>query len=470
MSSPESVPDNAPVQAGEIIDEKYRVDRILGAGGMGVVVVATHLELDQQVAIKFLLPAVAKNAEAVARFAREARAAAKIQSEHVTRVIDVAKLPNGAPYIVMEYLEGEDLEHALEKQGSLPIERVVDYLLQALEALAEAHVAGIVHRDLKPANLFLARRADGSSVVKVLDFGISKLVRGKDPQITTTSVQIGSPLYMSPEQLRSSKDVDARSDIWAVGIILHELITGDAPFVGDTLPEIITSILMEPPLSMRLRRPDVPAELEAVVRRCLEKLPEARFASVGELAVALTPFGPERSRMSIERIVRVVAGRKETSLSPGADRRTPVVPASLQTPPTDPSWQTSGVLRSARNGRRVALAAVAGLLVVGAVTAGIVIAHQPASAPPPLPAVSDTARAATAEPPASATPAAPSTAAAAMPPSATPTVTPPPAGPRGVAPRASAGPIGIPAPTQAATIAPTVAPTKPGTADFGGRK
>ena len=296
----------SPVKPGDVIDAKYRVERVLGAGGMGVVVVATHLQLEQKVAIKFLLPAVAKQPEAVARFAREARAAAKIQSEHVARVLDVATHANGSPYMVMEFLEGSDLEATLEEHRALPVDRVVDYVLQALEALAEAHVAGIVHRDLKPANMFLARRADGSSVVKLLDFGISKVASDKSAQLTSESAQMGSPLYMSPEQLRRTRDVDARADIWAVGVILHELLTGEAPFIAETLPEIIAGILSLPPLRLRLHHPEIPVELEEVVLRCLEKDRDKRFPDVAQLAMALRPFAPEGSLVSVERIVRVI--------------------------------------------------------------------------------------------------------------------------------------------------------------------
>src|SRR3954470_13666053 len=213
----------APVQEGEILAGKYRVERVLGVGGMGVVVAATHLQLDERVAIKFLVPDALSSDEAVARFAREARAAVKIKSEHVARVIDVGTLDNGAPYMVMEYLEGGDLSRVLQAQGPLPVEDAVEYVLQACEAIAHAHVLGIVHRDLKPANLFLTKRNDGSQSVKVLDFGISKVLSGNsgasssDAAMTRTRAVMGSPLYMSPEQMTSTRDVDGRTDIWALG-------------------------------------------------------------------------------------------------------------------------------------------------------------------------------------------------------------------------------------------------------------
>ena len=203
----------APVEVGEVVAGKYRVDRVLGTGGMGVVLAATQVDLDRRVAIKFLLPAALKNPEVVARFSREARSAAKIQSEHVARVIDVGVLPTGAPYMVMEYLDGSDLAQRISAGERLPLAEAVRYVLEACEALAEAHAAGIVHRDLKPANLFLARRPDRTSSVKVLDFGISKSPVG-DGGITSTQAVMGSPLYMSPEQLVSAKRVDHRTDIW----------------------------------------------------------------------------------------------------------------------------------------------------------------------------------------------------------------------------------------------------------------
>src|SRR5512146_2483854 len=204
------------VREGDVLAGKYRIDKILGAGGMGVVVAAHHLHLDEKVAIKFLLFEALKNAEVVARFAREARAAVKIKSEHVARVSDVGTLENGSPYMVMEYLEGDDLSHLLAARGRFAVGEAIDFVLQACEAIAEAHVLGIVHRDLKPANLFCIRRADGRLSVKVLDFGISKMntvgaggaassTGGRDQSMTRTSAIMGSPLYMSPEQLQSSK-------------------------------------------------------------------------------------------------------------------------------------------------------------------------------------------------------------------------------------------------------------------------
>jgi serine/threonine-protein kinase len=279
-----------PVAVGETVDGKYRVERLLGEGGMGVVVLATHLALDQRVAIKFLLPEYGRDPEMMARFAREGRALAKIQSEHVARVMDVGTLASGAPYLVMEYLEGRDLAWVLRTRQVIPPAEAVGWLAQVCEAIAEAHAAGVVHRDLKPANLFLVQRASGRSIVKVLDFGIAKSVAPETFALTTPAAVLGSPLYMAPEQLQASRDVDARADIWALGVILYELTTGRPPFLGDSLPAIVTQILTEAPTPPHVVVPAVPEALGAVAMRCLAKSRDDRYPSVVALGEALAPF------------------------------------------------------------------------------------------------------------------------------------------------------------------------------------
>ena len=296
------------MKPGETVAGKYRIERVLGEGGMGIVFEATHLQLEQRVALKVLHGDALQSEEALNRFAREARAAAKIQSEHVVKVFDVASLDSGAPLLVMEYLEGRDLDAQLRQSGPLAVEDAVTYVLQACEALAEAHANGIVHRDLKPANLFVGERTDGSLGVKILDFGISKLIPkgGGDVSVTRTSALMGSPLYMAPEQMRSTRNVDLRADVWSLGIILHELLAGRPPFDGETLTEVCAAIVADAPRSLAERRPDAPAELEAAILRCLEKDPAQRFQDVLELARHLKAFAPEQGAISLKRITRVL--------------------------------------------------------------------------------------------------------------------------------------------------------------------
>jgi serine/threonine-protein kinase len=297
------------VQEGQILAGKFRIERVLGQGGMGVVVAATHLQLDERVALKFLLPDALANPEAVERFAREARAAVKIKSEHVARVSDVGTLDSGSPYMVMEYLHGEDLAAWVRRHGAMAVPEAIEFLLQACEAIAEAHALGIVHRDLKPANLFVTRRVDGSPCIKVLDFGISKLtIPGATPEfgMTKTHTIMGSPLYMSPEQMSSSRNVDMRTDIWALGVILYETLTGRVPFEAETMPQLCGMILQDPPRPIHELRPDLPQGLQHVVLRCLEKNREHRWGNVAELAFALAPFGQPSAQRSAERISRVL--------------------------------------------------------------------------------------------------------------------------------------------------------------------
>jgi eukaryotic-like serine/threonine-protein kinase len=316
------------VKVGEVLRGKYRVDRFIGEGGMGVVVAATHLALDRSVAIKLLNAKSSDSDEAIERFTREARAAARIQSAHVGRVLDVDQLPSGAPFIVMEFLEGHDLARELRDGRKLPFGDAVRFVLQACEAIAEAHAAGIVHRDLKPANLFLAQ-GGGATSVKVLDFGISKITRreaGADitanKALTNPTSMLGSPLYMSPEQMKASTEVDARTDIWSLGVILYESITGRSPFDAKTIPMICAAVLSQEPAPFD--DPDVPPTLERVVRRCLEKDADKRYRDVAHFVRALTPFAPEQAALTLDRITKL---RDERGLPAQS-------PASLPPPPS----------------------------------------------------------------------------------------------------------------------------------------
>lgn len=273
---------------------KYRVESVLGKGGMGVVVGARHETLGHRVAIKILSSTGRAQPTATARFLREARATMELKSEHVVRMLDEGSTDDGAPYLVMEFLEGEDLMKILATRGPLPVEQAVEHVLQACDAMAEAHAHGIVHRDLKPANLFLTRRADGRALVKVLDFGISKLTSDQaDTELTETLAMLGSPTYMSPEQIRSAKTVDHRTDVWSLGVVLFRLLTQATPFVGQGAMAMCTAILNDPPQSPRALRPELPLALEEVVLRCLEKDPTRRFPDMTELGRALAAFAPD---------------------------------------------------------------------------------------------------------------------------------------------------------------------------------
>ncbi|WP_437623275.1 protein kinase domain-containing protein [Sorangium sp. So ce1151] len=298
-------PSLPPVEPGTVLAGKYRVERIIGQGGMGVVVEARHVVLDERVALKFLLPAFTLHPEGSARFLREAKAGMRVKSEHVARVSDVGTLESGAPYMVMEFLTGSDLARLLRDQGVLGIEDAIDYIVQGSEAIAEAHSLGIVHRDLKPANLFLTRRADGSPLVKVLDFGISKMATSAVDVLTGTDAALGSALYMSPEQMRQTRSVDNRTDIYALGVSLYELLAGRQPYYAETLPQLCAEVLTGTPTPLRDIRPDVPASLASVLEKAYAREREQRYASVAELIVALAPFAPARSYTTLDRIARM---------------------------------------------------------------------------------------------------------------------------------------------------------------------
>jgi serine/threonine protein kinase len=286
---------------GTVIAGKFRVDRVIAEGGMAIVVAATHLHLEQPVALKFLRGDISSDWDALARFTREAQAAAQLKSEHVARVLDVGMTEDGAPYIVMEYLEGHSLAEQLEKHGALEVASAVEYAIQTCEGLAEAHARGIVHRDIKPENLFLVERAPGWRSIKILDFGISKVALAAGANVST-GIIMGSPCYMSPEQLRSTASVDHRSDIWSLGATLHELLTGTHAFdPSQSLPALVAAILEAPVAPLRQLRPEVPEELAAIVAGCLTKQREQRFQSAAELAMALLPYAPSRARVPAER-------------------------------------------------------------------------------------------------------------------------------------------------------------------------
>jgi serine/threonine protein kinase len=374
---------------GDVIDGKYRIERRLGEGGMGVVWAARHLKLDRQVALKFLGEAHRRDAAAVGRMLREARAAAKLESENVCKVLDVADSDTGDPYIVMEMLSGADLAEVLRQRGTLSVSDACDYLLQACQALAEAHQHGIVHRDLKPANLFLSRRADGSELVKVLDFGISKLVASDLGVATATQSVFGSPLYMSPEQLRSSKRVDARADIWALGVILFELLTGATPFQATTVPELSIMIATEPPRPIAELRPDLPSGIVEVIGRCLEKDAERRYASVGAFAKALAAHGSDSAAHSLRRISGLERAMASTQDLPNVVASAQTGAQTVQSP-TGRAWGTtsaapprvrrSGILLLA--GAGVVTLAIGGFLLRGSSGAEHAAAPESATAAP----------------------------------------------------------------------------------------
>src|SRR4051812_323709 len=317
---------DAGVGIGEIFLEKYRVDSILGHGGMGIVALCTHIALNERVAIKMLRKDVLDDADAVERFMREAQAASKLRSEYVARVTDVGRSGKNVPYMVMEYLEGHDLGQLLDERGSLALPWAVELTLQACEALAEAHSIGIVHRDVKPTNLFVTWRPDGSALIKVLDFGISKSLIAGAMQLTQTQSLLGTPAYMSPEQMRSARLVDARTDLWSLGTVLYELLEGHRPFEAESFSEMCVKVAADPPGAMRR----TPLALQQVVLRCLAKLPEQRYASMAELGAELVRFShdPHQAQVLVDRMTRTLLRSQLDWDSAGSPPTPPPLPSS----------------------------------------------------------------------------------------------------------------------------------------------
>lgn len=352
----------AQLPSGAVIGGKYRIESLLAEGGMGVIYRGTHLVLDQPVAIKVVRPELTHRPDAVARFLREARTIAALRSEHVARVLDSGCIKDGPPYMVLEYLDGADLRTWLQSRGPLPIARAVDFMMQACEALAEAHAQGLVHRDIKPENLFLTRLPDGSESIKVLDFGISKRrcdeTRGRS--YTAQGQSLGSPHYMGPEQMSAPADVDARADVWSLGVVLFELISGRLPFDGESVATVCARVICKPPCPLRSVCPEAPAGLEAVILKCLGKRPADRYSTVCELAEALAPFGSSAAVESLSRIRRLSGAQPLPAFE--------FLPLSGDGTPTPPLASTTDVDFMPRGRRRlgpIGAALLAAMAVVG---------------------------------------------------------------------------------------------------------
>ena len=373
----ESAPPSQDLpQPGDVLVGKYRVEAVLRQGGMGAVFAAHHLVLDQRVAVKVLLASAAREASTVERFLFEAQASARLTSEHVARVMDAGELENGLPFLVMEYLDGCDLAELLALNGPLPSTELADYTLQAIAGIAHAHAADIIHRDLKPSNLFLALRADGTHAIKILDFGISKSTSadasGKYKSLTGKQV-LGSPAYMSPEQVRSARDVDVRSDIWSLGVVMYELLTGVIPFDGDGVGEILAAILDANATPPHERNPSVPLGLSQAVMRCLRRDREERFFDAARLAYAIAPFGSKRWDHVVDHVTQTLAHSHQLKIQTplgalrvpgnavpygGPDAATLAPPADAASPDTPPPMSRADLVTTQASSRRKRLTRV----------------------------------------------------------------------------------------------------------------
>ena len=326
---------------GEVIDKKYRVERALGKGGMGAVLLVVHEHLGTRHAMKLLLGDAWKDDAFKKRFLREAQAAAALRSRHATKVSDFGFLPSGAPYMVMEHLDGKDLRDLLDERGPLSPSDVARFVIQACDALAEAHAHGIVHRDLKPSNLFLTRDERDHPCIKVLDFGIAKVPQAEAHHHSSTDGFLGTVPYVSPEQIRSTKDVDARADVWSLGVTAYELLTGALPFDGETPLQTFAKILEEEPLPPWKRNADLPVDLGSVVMACLVKRRENRTPDAMTLARALLPFAPAGTDDPALRPSQRLGGNEEGgAVEPGneADRRELVAGKIQVRAETDAPW------------------------------------------------------------------------------------------------------------------------------------
>jgi serine/threonine-protein kinase len=367
------------LEPGTVLLGKYRIDALIGSGGMGNVVRASHLFLHQPVAIKILLPTMTENASTVQRFLREAQATVKLKSEHSARVMDVGTTPEGTPFMVMEFLEGNDLNQILRHHGPQTPAIVVDLMLQACEGIAEAHALGIIHRDIKPSNFFITHKPDGSTLLKILDFGISKTPVGYD-ELTGTQMVIGTPQYMAPEQMKSGRFADPRSDIWSIGVVMYQMLTGRPPFAGESYADLVLKVGLEPPEPIGVPLPPGLAEL---VLRCLEKDPKQRHQNVGDLARMIAPYAtdPISSAQAAARVARILQQRSLQMNVMGITAASTIglsapiaIGPSAMTPGSWPAVQATSlshgigqVTMQSRGGRGWLIAGVAGLCVVAGV-------------------------------------------------------------------------------------------------------
>jgi serine/threonine-protein kinase len=376
-------PADVGVTVGQVFLGKYRVDAILGSGAMGVVAECMHLGLNERCAIKMLRQDVLGDVDAVSRFVREAQAAVKLKSEYVAKIHDVGELENGVPYMEMEYLEGYDLGQLLEQRGRLQVPWACELMLQTCDALAEAHSLGIVHRDVKPTNLFVTWRPDGSSLLKVLDFGISKSPAGTDMQLTQTQSLLGTPAYMSPEQMRSAHLVDGRTDIWSLGTVLYELVEGRRPFEAESFSEMCVKVAVDPPGPAQ----HAPPALQHVMLRCLEKSPDQRYPTMADLARDLVPFVKDQHQATVmaERMGRTLRrSQSELGLDHSGVTRAPqpiMHPHGSARAASSPLPSLDGATVRVVSRRRWPLAIV-GVLLGGAIVTAVVVSKSSHDEPP----------------------------------------------------------------------------------------
>jgi len=329
------------VRVGDVLAGKYRIERVHAPGALGVTCDAEHLQLRQRVVLKLCAASLRTQTESASCFLDNARLAAQLRNSHLPRVLDVGRLDSGIAYSVTEHLSGTDLRGVLRVREWLPVSEAVDYAIHVCEGLAVAHVAGFVHRNLKPTNVFLARESDGRPIIKVLDFCLVDGVVLSDTSIAMSTMDsvVSSLAYLAPEQVRDPSSVDVRADIWAIGALLHELLTGSPLYTASSVPGIFAAIAADDATPMTQLRGDLPRELEEIVLRCLEKERDYRWSDVGTLAKQLSRFASEDGRAAVDPVIMVLERRTlrpRTSVPPAivkVETPQPLVPAASSSLP-----------------------------------------------------------------------------------------------------------------------------------------